>query len=82
MKANVIVTMKKGVLEPQGRAVARSLTNLGYEGIKEVRVGKIMEIKLDDIPKGKAEKLLDEICERLLANPVIEDYRIEIVDQK
>jgi phosphoribosylformylglycinamidine synthase len=73
--------MKKGVLEPQGRVVAGSLENLGYSEVREVRIGKVMDIELDDMPKDRANKLLDEICQKLLANPVIEDYSFEIVKE-
>lgn len=80
MKAKVYVTMKKGVLEPQGRAVARSLSNLGYPSVKNVRIGKFMEIDLEDLPRKEAENILHQVCEKLLANPVIEEYRFEIVE--
>lgn len=79
MKARVFVTMKRGVLEPQGRVVAGSLENLGYSEVRGVRIGKVMDIELDDMPEDRANKLLDEICQKLLANPVIEDYSFEIV---
>lgn len=74
--------MKKGVLEPQGRAVARSLASLGYGEVKGVRIGKVMDIELEDLTDERAEKLLEEICQKLLANPVIEDYTYEIVDDR
>ena len=80
MKAHVFVTMKRGVLEPQGRAVARSLENLGYKSISGVRIGKFIEVELDDMSVDDAKKLLDEVCRKLLANTVIEDYRFEIVE--
>lgn len=80
MKARVFVTMKKGVLEPQGRAVTGSLKNLGYNDVKGVRIGKVMDIELDEMTRDRAEQLLHEICRKLLANPVIEDYRFEIVN--
>ncbi len=81
MKAHVFVTMRKGVLEPQGRAVARSLNDLGYSTVKDVRIGKFIEVELDLDDRERALKLLDEICRKLLANPVIEDYRFEIVEE-
>ncbi len=74
--------MKKGVLEPQGRAVARSLASLGYGEVKGVRIGKVMDIEMKDVTEERAEKLLEEICQKLLANPVIEDYTFEIVDDR
>jgi len=81
VKAHVFVTMRKGVLEPQGRAVARSLNDLGYSTVKDVRIGKFIEVELDLDDRERALKLLDEICRKLLANPVIEDYRFEIVEE-
>ncbi len=80
MKVHVYVTMRKGVLEPQGRAVSRSLSDLGYGAVKSVRIGKFMEVELDDLPQEEAEQVMDDICRKLLANPVIEDYRFEIVE--
>ncbi len=74
--------MKKGVLEPQGRAVARSLGSLGYGEVKGVRIGKVMDIELEDVTEERARKLLEEICQKLLANPVIEDYTFEIIDDR
>ena len=78
MKAKIHVTLKKGVLDPQGKAIHASLTHLGIGGVEDVRVGKFMEIRLHDMGKEEAKARLDEACRRLLANPVIEDYRIEI----
>jgi len=79
MKATVVVRLKPEVLDPQGDAVRKALDKLGFEGIKGVRVGKVIEIELDDAQaqapglKGRLEKMADE----MLANPVIEDYEIE-----
>jgi len=78
VKAKIHVTLKKGVLDPQGKAIHASLTHLGIGGVEDVRVGKFMEIRLHDMGKEEAKARLDEACRRLLANPVIEDYRIEI----
>ncbi len=78
MKVRVIVTLKKGVLDPQGKAVEESLHSLGYKEVKGLRIGKYMEIDLDGTPKEEVEERLKEMCEKLLANPVIEDYRFEI----
>ncbi len=80
MKVHVYVTMRKGVLEPQGRAVSRSLLDLGYGSVKDVRIGKFMEVELEDLPPEEANQVMEEICRKLLANPVIEDYRYEIVE--
>jgi phosphoribosylformylglycinamidine synthase len=77
--ARVYVTLKRGVLDPQGSAVARSLRSLGYEEVEEVRLGKYVEVRLRD-GAGAAEerKRIEEMCRRLLANTVIEDYEIEL----
>jgi len=78
VKAKIYVTLKKGVLDPQGKAIHASLTHLGIGGVEDVRVGKYMEIRLHDMGKDAAKKRLDEACRRLLANTVIEEYRIEV----
>ena len=80
MKARIFVTLKKGVLDPQGKAIQRSLSQLGFEGVEEVRVGKFMEVRLAPRDRAEAEKFLQDACQRLLANTVIEDYRYEIED--
>jgi len=79
MKANVYVTLKQEVLDPQGDAVRRGLSSLGFAGVKSARVGKFIEIELDGKDKATAEKELKAMCEKLLANPVIEDFRLEVV---
>ena len=78
MKANVYVTLKQEVLDPQGDAVRRGLSSLGFQGVKSARVGKFIEIELDAKDKAAAEKELKAMCEKLLANPVIEDFRLEL----
>ncbi len=78
MKARIYVTLRKGVLDPQGKAIQRSLSHLGMEGVDEIRVGKFMEVTLGEMTRPDAEKLLDDACRRLIANTVIEDYRFEI----
>ena len=80
MKANVYVTLKREVLDPQGDAVRRALTTQGFEGIEKVRVGKLIEIELDTDDAATAEKELATMCAKLLANPVIEDFRLEILE--
>jgi phosphoribosylformylglycinamidine synthase len=80
MKATVIVTLKPEVLDPQGDAVKRALGKLGFEGVKGVRVGKIVEIELDDA-RGKAPDLegrLRKMADEMLANPVIEDFEVKL----
>jgi phosphoribosylformylglycinamidine synthase subunit PurS len=80
MKARVYVTLKRGILDPQGQAVLHALGSLGYSGVKDVRVGKLIELELETSDRSKAEADLKTMGERLLANPVIEDYRFEIVN--
>lgn len=80
MKATVTVTLKRGVLDPQGKAIGHALESLGFEGIGEVRQGKLIEIELADGDKGAAQGKLDEMCRKLLANTVIEDYQIDIAE--
>lgn len=79
MKANVYVTLKDEVLDPQGDAVRRALKALGFEDVKRVRVGKLIEIELDAEDPAQAQQELAEMCAKLLANPVIEDFRFEVV---
>jgi phosphoribosylformylglycinamidine synthase subunit PurS len=74
VKAKVLIRPKEGILDPQGKAVERSLPALGFEGILDVRVGRLVELEVDD--PGQ----LDSLCEKLLANPLIEDYEI-VVDE-
>lgn len=80
MKANVYVTLKREVLDPQGDAVRRALTTQGFSGIEKVRVGKLIEIELDADDATKAKEELAQMCAKLLANPVIEDFRFELVE--
>ena len=74
------VTLKPGVLDPQGRAVQHALAALGFGGVNDVRQGKYLEIDLAAADRGKAEADLKAMCEKLLANTVIENYSIELVD--
>ena len=78
MLARIHITLKKDVLDPQGKVIANSLSNLGFEGIQGVRQGKYIEIMLDGNDKNSATTKLNEMCEKLLANLVIEDYSVEI----
>ncbi len=77
-KARITVTLKNGVLDPQGKAIEGGLTALGFEGVDSVRQGKVFDVELDQTGKGAKEQL-SEMCEKLLANTVIEDYSVEIV---
>ena len=78
MLARIHITLKKDVLDPQGKVIANSMSNLGFEGIQSVRQGKYIEIMLDGDDKNSATTKLNEMCEKLLANLVIEDYSVEI----
>jgi phosphoribosylformylglycinamidine synthase len=78
MKARVTVTLKSGVLDPQGKAIEGALKSLGIDGVASVRQGKLFDVELDTADKTKAEAALKDACERLLANTVIENYRVEI----
>lgn len=78
MRARVFITPKRGVLDPQGKAVERSLHHLGYTEVRDVHLGKYIELSLDGVSRDDAGQRTDEMCRRLLANGVIEDYRFEI----
>ena len=78
LKAKIYVTLKTGVLDPQGKAIEHALGGLGFDGVEEVRQGKLIEMTLADTDRAAAEDKLDEMCRKLLANTVIEDYRIEL----
>jgi len=76
--ATIFVKLKEGVLDPQGFTIKRALEDMGYKGIEEVRSGKVFEISLNSRNRKGTERVLEEICRKLLANPVIEKYKIEI----
>jgi phosphoribosylformylglycinamidine synthase len=79
MKAKVYVTLKEGVLDPQGKAIQHSVQLLGYEGIADVRQGKYFEIALDSsLDAGAAREMAERLAREVLSNPVIEDYRVEV----
>jgi phosphoribosylformylglycinamidine synthase len=80
MKAKVHVTLKSGVLDPQGKAIAHALESLGFTGVGDVRQGKYIEIELVERDRGAAERKVKEMCEKLLANTVIENYAIELAE--
>lgn len=81
MKAIIHVGLKPGVLDPQGRAIARSLNDLGFEGVKQARQGKTIELDLTHEDASTAKNDVTQMCEKLLANTVIESYRIDIVEE-
>ena len=78
MKARVFVTLKNGVLDPQGKAIGHALNNLGFDAVGEVRQGKVIDIELADKNESQARASLKDMCERLLANTIIEKYEIEL----
>jgi phosphoribosylformylglycinamidine synthase len=78
MLAKIHITLKKDVLDPQGKVVANSLNALGFETVQDVRQGKYIEVTIDEDDTSIAKKKLNEMCEKLLANLVIEDYSVEI----
>jgi phosphoribosylformylglycinamidine synthase subunit PurS len=78
MKARVHIMPKPGVLDPQGKAIAHALASLGFSGVGEVRQGKVIDLDLAETDETRARAALDEMCRKLLANTVIESYRIEI----
>lgn len=79
MKARITVTLKNGVLDPQGKAIKRSLGALGFSGVDQVRQGKVIDLELEETDPAKAEAAIKDMCEKLLANTVIENYRIDLV---
>ena len=78
MRVKIFVSLKQGVLDPQGKAIERSLRTFGYDEVQDVRVGKFLELEVDAASREAAEARVREMCDKLLANPVIEDYRFEI----
>ena len=78
MKAKVIITLKNGVLDPQGKAIEGALAGLGFSGVDNVRQGKFIELDVDAASKDEARKAVEAMCDKLLANTVIENYRVEI----
>lgn len=80
MKAKIIITPKKAVVDPQGKTVQNALAQMGYTGIGAVHAGKYLEVELTGSDKELARQQLDEVCHKFLSNPIIEDYRLEIVE--
>ena len=78
MKISAIVTLKKNVLDPQGKVVSQTLKNMGYNNIVNIRQGKFFEIELNETDNNKGKKIVEEICKKLLANMIIEDYKIDL----
>ena len=80
VKAIIHISLKHGVLDPEGKAIQNALDNFGFKEIKEIRKGKFIEIELNENDKSKAKDKIDEMCRKLLVNTVIENYKIEIID--
>jgi phosphoribosylformylglycinamidine synthase len=80
MKAKVYVTLKPGILDPQAKAVHHALESLGFNQVKEIRTGKVIEMHFNGVSKTEAERLTRQACDKLLANPVIENYEFVIVE--
>jgi phosphoribosylformylglycinamidine synthase len=78
--AKIKVTLRKSILDPQGKAVEHSMQSLGYKNILDTRIGKFIELKIDAKTEAEAKKITDEVCGKLLANPVMEDYEFEIIN--
>ena len=72
------VTLKPGIADPQGQTIERALPALGYDGVTDVRVGKVIELQVDALDESEAKRRVEEMCERLLANPVIEAYEVTV----
>ena len=79
MKAKIYVTLKKSVLDPQGKAVQNALDSMGFHEVRDARMGKYIELELGNIEKSQADRKIKAMCERLLANVVIEEYTYEVV---
>jgi len=80
MLARIHVTLKPGVNDPQGLAIAGGLRSLNFAGVQDVRAGRYLEVRLEGADRQQAERQVDEMCRRLLANPVIETYRFEVAE--
>ncbi|MDA1326212.1 MAG: phosphoribosylformylglycinamidine synthase subunit PurS [Proteobacteria bacterium] len=78
MKIRVHITLKNGVLDPQGKAISHALGSLGFDGVNDVRQGKFIELDLAETDEARARDTVDSMCRKLLANTVIEDYRIDL----
>jgi phosphoribosylformylglycinamidine synthase PurS subunit len=80
MKVQIKIRLKNGILDPQGKTVNNALHHLGFTTIENVRIGKLIELEMDDQNREEAGQKIDEACRKLLANPVIEDYAFEITE--
>jgi phosphoribosylformylglycinamidine synthase len=80
MKARIVVRLRPGILDPQGTTIRRALEGLGFPEVRDMRVGKVLDLTLEETDARRARQRLDEMCRKLLANPVIEDYTCEVVE--
>jgi len=80
VRARIVVRLRSGVLDPQGATIRKALEGLGFPEVRDLRVGKLMELTLDESDRARAQARLEEMCRRLLANPVVEDYSCEVLD--
>jgi phosphoribosylformylglycinamidine synthase len=80
MKARIVVRLRPGILDPQGTTIRRALEGLGFPEVRDMRVGKVLDLTLEETDARRARQRLDEMCRKLLANPVIEDYTYEVVE--
>ena len=80
MKARIVVRLRPGVLDPQGTTIRRALEGLGFPEVRDMRVGKLIDLTLDETDATRARQRLDEMCRKLLANPVVEDYTCEVME--
>jgi len=80
MRARIVVRLRPGILDPQGTTIQRALEGLGFPEVRDLRVGKVLDLTLDETDAGRARQRLEEMCRKLLANPVIEDYTCEVLD--
>lgn len=76
--AKIVITLRKSILDPQGKAVHHALQSLRMKDVQEVRIGKVIEMKIDSVQKARAEQVTEEACKKLLANPVMEDYTFSV----
>jgi phosphoribosylformylglycinamidine synthase len=79
MKARVTVTLKTGILDPQGKAIEGALRSLGIKGVASVRQGKVFDVEVETTDRTRAQSLLEQACDKLLANTVVENYRVELI---
>ena len=82
MKAVIKIQLKNGILDPQGKAVNNALNHLGFNSINNMRIGKLIEMQLDENNKNSAGKIVEEACKKLLSNPVIEDFTYELIEEE